>query len=78
MTEDNHITTISARGQASVPASVRHDLDLESGDKILWKKTGANTYSIEKAPAIDLAWQQFTASSQTDWNDPGDDIYDEL
>ena len=78
MTDDKYITTISARGQASVPASVRNDLDLKTGDKISWKKTGPETYSVEKAPAVDLAWQAFTTSSQTDWKDPGDDIYDEL
>jgi AbrB family looped-hinge helix DNA binding protein len=35
---DNNLTTLTERGQISVPAALRRDLKLEPGQRLLWEK----------------------------------------
>ena len=40
-------TTVSDRGMVTIPASLRHRLDIEAGDKLRWDVDDDGTLSIE-------------------------------
>lgn len=41
-----HITTLTERGQISIPADFRAELGLKPGDKLLWSTSGDKTLLI--------------------------------
>ena len=49
------ISTISSKGQTTVPVAIRRSLDLHPGDAIAYRVEG-DKVSICKAAKIDLAW----------------------
>lgn len=40
-------TTVSDRGMVTIPASLRHRLDIEAGDKLRWDVDDDGTLSVE-------------------------------
>lgn len=44
-------SVVTRKGQATIPANVRHDLGLEMGDHIEWEKVG-QTYVVRKAESV--------------------------
>ena len=40
-------TKVSDRGMVTIPASLRHQLDIEAGDKLRWTVNDEGTLSVE-------------------------------
>jgi AbrB family looped-hinge helix DNA binding protein len=69
----NAITsTISSKGQTTLPVKVRKALGVESGDVILYE-IEEEQVRIRKARPLDLSWARALESTLGEWNDPDDD-----
>ena len=66
------ISTISSKGQTTVPVAIRRSLDLHPGDAIAYRVEG-DKVSIRKAAKIDLAWAKALEQTLTEWQDEEDD-----
>ena len=73
MDNRTELTTITAKGQASIPAKIRASLGLKPGDKLLWERRPDGTVTVEKASQLDLQWNRFAYASLSEWDDPADD-----
>ena len=66
------LSTLTSKGQATIPAEIRHALDLKSGDKIIFEIQG-NQAVIAKAKPFDYLYHAAVSSSLSEWNTPEDD-----
>ncbi len=66
------ISTISSKGQTTVPAAIRRSLDLHPGDAIAYEVDG-DKVSIHKASKIDLEWARALERTLPEWQDGEDD-----
>ena len=66
------ISTISSKGQTTVPVAIRRSLDLHPGDAIAYEVDG-DKVRIHKASRIDLEWARALQRTQTEWQDGEDD-----
>ena len=66
------ISTISSKGQTTVPVAIRRTLDLHPGDAIAYEVEG-DKVSIHKAAKIDLEWAKALEQTLTEWQDEEDD-----
>ncbi|MCE2448719.1 MAG: type II toxin-antitoxin system PrlF family antitoxin [Candidatus Latescibacteria bacterium] len=66
------ISTISSKGQTTVPVAIRRSLDLQPGDAIAYQVEG-DKVSICKAAKIDLEWVKALEQTLTEWQDEEDD-----
>ena len=69
--EPVRISTISSRGQTTVPVAIRGSLDLNPGDAIAYEVDG-NQVRIHKASKIYLEWARPLEGSLTEWRDGED------
>ena len=51
---DDNITTITARGQTSVPASLRRAAGLKAGRRLRWEQSSEFEFRVTVAPAEDV------------------------
>ena len=51
MARKSEVTTVTERGQVSIPAGLRRDLDLEPGRKVRWEKVTAAELRVLVLPA---------------------------
>ena len=65
-------STISSKGQTTLPAAVRRLLRVSSGDSILYELE-KETVRIRRATPLDLDWAKAVESTLTEWNSPADD-----
>ena len=65
-------STISSKGQTTVPAAIRRFLDLHPGNAIAYEVDG-DKVSIHKASKIDLEWARALERTLTEWQDGEDD-----
>ena len=65
-------STISSKGQTTVPVAIRRSLDLHPGDAIAYRVEG-DKVSIHKAAKIDLEWAKALEQTLTEWQDEEDD-----
>lgn len=68
----NTISTISEKGQTTIPVSVRKALRLDKGDTIGYLIEG-NEVKLRKLQKIDKEWSQAIESTLTEWNGTDDD-----
>ena len=66
------ISTISSKGQTTVPAAIRRSLDLHPGDAIAYEVDG-DKVSIRKASKTDLEWARALEPTLAEWQDGEDD-----
>ncbi|MCY3762986.1 MAG: type II toxin-antitoxin system PrlF family antitoxin [Gemmatimonadetes bacterium] len=66
------ISTISSKGQTTVPVAIRRSLDLHPGDAIAYEVDG-DKVRIHKASRIDLEWARALERTLTEWQDGEDD-----
>lgn len=66
------ISTISEKGQTTIPVSVRKALRLDKGDTIGYLIEG-NEVKLRKLQKIDKEWSQAIESTLTEWNGTDDD-----
>jgi len=57
-----HSSTLSERGQATIPAAVRADLSLHKGDTIIYEPLGEGRWALRKMPPADKAWAALLAA----------------
>jgi len=65
-------STISSKGQTTLPAAVRRLLRVSSGDSILYELE-KETVRIRRATPLDLNWAKAVESTLTEWSSPADD-----
>ena len=65
-------STVSSKGQTTLPVKVRKALGVQSGDVILYE-IGEEQVRIRKARPLDLSWARALESTLDEWNDPDDD-----
>ena len=65
-------STLSAKGQTTVPAQIRRRLGIHPGDTIKYEVADGEV-RIRKVEAIDIEWAQSLEASLTEWSDDEDD-----
>ena len=68
----NIASTISEKGQTTIPVSVRRALRIGKGDSIGYLIEG-NEVKLKKIQNIDMEWSTAVESTLTEWNGPDDD-----
>ncbi len=66
------VSTISKKGQTTIPSSVRKVLKIKPGDAIKYEIED-DIVRICKAEGIDLEWAIAIESTLTEWSGPEDD-----
>lgn len=65
-------STLSAKGQTTIPARVRRKLEIGTGDTIRYEVEG-DAVRIRKSTPLDLAWARAVESTLTEWTSGEDD-----
>jgi antitoxin PrlF len=68
-----HESTLSAKGQTTIPGAVRKRLGLEPGDTLRYEVTADGSVQLRKARKIDLAWARAIETTLTEWHREADD-----
>ncbi len=66
------ISTLSAKGQTTIPAEIRRLLDIHPGDSIRYEVEG-NSVNLCKAQKIDLQWARALEKTLSEWEGDEDD-----
>jgi AbrB family looped-hinge helix DNA binding protein len=66
-------STLSAKGQTTIPGAVRKRLGLEPGDVLRYEVTPEGIVQLRKALKVDLAWARAVESTLTEWHGEDDD-----
>ena len=59
------ISTMTSKGQTTVPKEVRDALNLDAGDKLTWEVRGAKVSVTTERPAF-FRWEGFIKNSSGD------------
>ena len=68
----NIASTISEKGQTTIPVSVRRALRIGKGDSIAYLIEG-HEVKLKKIQNIDMEWTTAVESTLTEWNGTDDD-----
>jgi len=72
------LSTLTQKGQATIPLEVRKKLDLHPGDKIGFEVTDGEVV-IRKICAFDYEYHQALSGTLSEWSSKEDDeAYDDL
>jgi AbrB family looped-hinge helix DNA binding protein len=74
---ENYISSISSKGQTTIPVEIRNQLSLNAGDKIGFIVENGSV-KIQKIPQLDMEYLKALDNMFSEWNDPGDSAYDNL
>lgn len=66
-------STLSVKGQTTIPGSVRKRLGLKPGDTLRYEVAADGTVQLRKARKIDLEWARAIEATLTEWHGDGDD-----
>ena len=66
------ISSISSKGQATIPAEIRKQLNLLPGDKLTFSIED-NHIIINKLTSFDHSYHQALSTTLSEWNSPEDD-----
>jgi AbrB family looped-hinge helix DNA binding protein len=69
-------SAVSSKGQATIPAEIRHQVGIEPGDQVVFSISGGRVV-LEKVQPIDEAWNAGQSAMLSDWNDPEQDVYND-
>jgi AbrB family looped-hinge helix DNA binding protein len=72
----HHISSVTSKGQATIPADIRRDAGIEAGDKVLFSFEGGRIV-IEKSQAVDDVWNAGQSAMLGEWNNPDEDVYND-
>jgi len=73
-----HISTLTQKGQVTIPVEIRHELDLHPGDKLYFELVEGNVI-LKKASSFDFAYHHALETQLSEWNSPADnDAYNDL
>lgn len=72
------ITTLTQKGQATIPVEIRKQLDLHPGDKLTFEVTDGNVV-LRKIKAFDYEYHHALTKTLSEWSSKEDDeAYDDL
>lgn len=72
------LSTITQKGQTTIPLEIRKALDLHAGDKISFEVTDGNVV-LRKIHSFDYAHHQALSGTLSEWASKEDDeAYDDL
>jgi len=63
---------ITAKGQLTIPKSVREILNVSKGDAVIFEEKNGDIV-VRKATAIDAAWAKGIQTTLSEWEDEIDD-----
>ena len=66
------VTTLTAKGQVTVPKAVRDALGLRQGDQLSWELEDGSVRVRAVAP-LDLAYLQGLEGTLSEWSSPADE-----
>ena len=66
-------STLSTKGQTTIPRTVRKRLGLEPGDRLRYEVAADGSVHLRKASKIDVAWLKAVEATLTEWCGDGDD-----
>jgi antitoxin PrlF len=72
----NHISSVTSKGQATIPADIRREAGIEAGDKVLFSFEHGRIV-IEKSQTVDDAWNSGQSAMLSEWNNPDEDVYND-
>jgi AbrB family looped-hinge helix DNA binding protein len=73
-----HISTITQKGQATIPIEIRHKLDLHTGDKLVFDIEDDKVIISRLAP-FDAEYHKALAGTLSEWSSKeDDDAYSDL
>lgn len=67
-----HVSTLTQKGQTTIPVDIRHELGLQAGDKIEFEILKGQVI-IKKMKPIDYEYHRALAGNLSEWNSPEDD-----
>jgi len=65
-------STLSTKGQTTIPAQVRRKLEIRPGDTICYELGEAGVH-IRKTTPLDIEWAKAVESTLSEWSDGEDD-----
>ena len=65
-------STLSAKGQTTIPVRIRRELGIKAGDTINYEISG-DTVHIRKTTPLDIEWAKAVESTLTEWSSNDDD-----
>jgi AbrB family looped-hinge helix DNA binding protein len=72
----NHISSVTSKGQTTIPADIRRLAGIESGDKVRFSFDG-DRIVIEKSHQVDDLWNAGQSAMLGEWNNPEEDVYND-
>jgi AbrB family looped-hinge helix DNA binding protein len=66
------LSTLTTKGQATIPAEIRKTLDLKPGDKLHFEMHNHNVV-LTKAKPFDHLYHASVSETLSEWNSPEDD-----
>lgn len=72
-------STITQKGQATIPIEIRNELDLQPGDKIVFEIIREGEVVIKKLKPFDYDYHRNLSNTLSEWNSKEDDeAFDDL
>jgi antitoxin PrlF len=71
-----HLSSVTSKGQTTIPADIRREAGIKPGDKVLFSFTDGRI-SIEKAKEIDDLWNASQSQMMGEWRNPDEDVYND-
>lgn len=66
------LSTLTSKGQATIPAEIRHALDLKAGDKLTFEIHDHQAV-LSKVKSFDRLYHAAISDTLDEWNSPEDD-----
>jgi AbrB family looped-hinge helix DNA binding protein len=72
----SHVSSVTSKGQATIPADIRREAGIEAGDKVVFSFEDGRIV-IEKSQVIDDVWNAGQSAMLGEWNNPDEDVYND-
>lgn len=67
-----HVSTLTQKGQTTIPADIRHELGLQAGDKLEFEIFDGQVI-LKKLQPIDYEYHRALTVNLSEWNSKDDD-----
>jgi AbrB family looped-hinge helix DNA binding protein len=69
-------SSVTSKGQATIPAVIRRELHIETGDRVSFAIEGGRVV-MDKVQEIDNVWNSSQSAMLSEWSDPAQDVYND-